>query len=223
MLTKSQAPPLDRFDRVLHGAVAGDDDGDDVGIAFDGGFDDGGAVDAGQTQVGDDDVEGEVGETGDGGLARLGLLDVVAAVGQLLGDGLAQRRLVFNQQQMFCRVSHLPGRQYFDTSQRGCPEVRGSRLASSSSPCSDGCEGPIHSSEANSQVERKTISIMKACELVGVSRRTIYNWLSSGKIEYVRTAGGSVRIFVDTLWRDPHRSDRPAVDAVWEAEGRTRA
>ena len=46
---------------------------------------------------------------------------------------------------------------------------------------------------------------MKACELVGVSRRTIYNWLSSGKIEYVRTAGGSVRIFVDTLWREPAR------------------
>ena len=57
-------------------------------------------------------------------------------------------------------------------------------------------------------MERKTISIMKACELVGVSRRTIYNWLSSGKIEYVRTAGGSVRIFVDTLWRDPNRTDR---------------
>jgi excisionase family DNA binding protein len=57
-------------------------------------------------------------------------------------------------------------------------------------------------------VERKTISIMKACELVGVSRRTIYNWLSSGKIEYIRTAGGSVRIFVDTLWRDPNRTDR---------------
>ena len=50
---------------------------------------------------------------------------------------------------------------------------------------------------------------MKACELVGVSRRTIYNWLSSGKIEYVRTAGGSVRIFVDTLWRDPHRQRSP--------------
>jgi excisionase family DNA binding protein len=50
--------------------------------------------------------------------------------------------------------------------------------------------------------DRKTISIMKACELVGVSRRTIYNWLAGGKVEYVRTAGGSVRIFVDTLWRD---------------------
>ena len=60
---------------------------------------------------------------------------------------------------------------------------------------------------------------MKACELVGVSRRTIYNWLSSGKIEYVRTAGGSVRIFVDTLWRDPQRRDRPAVQAMWQAEG----
>lgn len=66
-------------------------------------------------------------------------------------------------------------------------------------------------------MERKTISIMKACELVGVSRRTIYNWLSSGKIEYVRTAGGSVRIFVDTLWRDPHR-ERTEEPAPWPQE-----
>ena len=51
--------------------------------------------------------------------------------------------------------------------------------------------------------DRKTISIKKASELVGVSRRTIYNWIASGKVEYVRTAGGSVRIFVDTLWRSP--------------------
>jgi excisionase family DNA binding protein len=51
--------------------------------------------------------------------------------------------------------------------------------------------------------DRKTISIMKACELVGVSRRTIYNWIASEKVEYVRTAGGSIRIFVDTLWRQP--------------------
>ena len=56
--------------------------------------------------------------------------------------------------------------------------------------------------------ERKTISIMKACELVGVSRRTIYNWIASCKVEYVRAAGGSVRIFVDTLWRDPSASPK---------------
>ena len=52
-------------------------------------------------------------------------------------------------------------------------------------------------------MERQTLSIMKACEAVGVSRRTIYNWISAGKVEYVRTAGGSIRIFADSLWRDP--------------------
>ena len=51
--------------------------------------------------------------------------------------------------------------------------------------------------------DRQTISIMKACEVVGVSRRTIYNWMAGGKVEYVRTAGGSVRIFADSLWRAP--------------------
>ena len=64
---------------------------------------------------------------------------------------------------------------------------------------------------------------MKACELVGVSRRTIYNWLSSGKIEYVRTAGGSVRIFVDTLWRDANNTTRAVVQPQWQAEGRNQA
>jgi len=52
-------------------------------------------------------------------------------------------------------------------------------------------------------LERKTVSIPRACELVGVSRRTIYNWIAAGKIQYIRTAGGSVRIFADTLWREP--------------------
>ena len=59
-------------------------------------------------------------------------------------------------------------------------------------------------------VDRQTTSIMKACELVGVSRRTIYNWLASGKVEYVRTAGGSIRIFVDTLWREPSHAGSSA-------------
>ena len=60
-------------------------------------------------------------------------------------------------------------------------------------------------------MERKAISIMKACALVGVSRRTIYNWITAGKVEYVRTAGGSIRIFVDSLWRDPH-AGQPVLD-----------
>jgi excisionase family DNA binding protein len=58
-------------------------------------------------------------------------------------------------------------------------------------------------------MDRQTLSIMKACEVVGVSRRTIYNWISAGKVEYVRTAGGSIRIFADTLWRDAAGPQRP--------------
>lgn len=52
-------------------------------------------------------------------------------------------------------------------------------------------------------MDRQTVSIMKACEVVGVSRRTIYNWMAAGKVEYLRTAGGAVRIFTDSLWRTP--------------------
>jgi excisionase family DNA binding protein len=59
-------------------------------------------------------------------------------------------------------------------------------------------------------LERQTVSIARAGELVGVSRRTIYNWIAGGKVQYVRTAGGAVRIFVDTLWREPQ-----AVESAW--------
>ena len=55
-------------------------------------------------------------------------------------------------------------------------------------------------------MKREMVSIMQACEMVGVSRRTIYNWIAAAKVEYVRTAGGSVRIFADTLWRDAEHS-----------------
>lgn len=68
---------------------------------------------------------------------------------------------------------------------------------------------------ADMLLERKTVSIPRACELVGVSRRTIYNWIAGGKIQYVRTAGGSVRIFADTLWREPEpAADRP--EGEWD-------
>ena len=60
-------------------------------------------------------------------------------------------------------------------------------------------------------MDRQTLSIMKACEVVDVSRRTIYNWITAGKLEYVRTAGGSIRIYADSLWRDASSSpERPA-------------
>lgn len=65
-------------------------------------------------------------------------------------------------------------------------------------------------------MDRQTLSIMQACEVVGVSRRTIYNWIAAGKVQYVRTAGGSVRIFADSLWRDATRQVR-TMESVEEA------
>jgi len=69
-------------------------------------------------------------------------------------------------------------------------------------------------------MDRQTLSIMKACEAVGVSRRTIYNWISAGKVEYVRTAGGSIRIFADTLWRDGVKEPEYHAAAAGETAGR---
>ncbi len=60
------------------------------------------------------------------------------------------------------------------------------------------------------QADRTTASIRQACALLDVSRRTIYNWIANGKVERIRTAGGSVRIYVDTLWRTPDDTPRSA-------------
>ena len=72
-------------------------------------------------------------------------------------------------------------------------------------------------------MDLQTLSIMKECEVVGVSRRTIYNWISAGKVEYVRTAGGSIRIFADTLWRDAAAPQRPVVTSSEDAAPGTHA
>ena len=56
---------------------------------------------------------------------------------------------------------------------------------------------------------RELVSIKDACALAGVSRRTIYHWLDRGKIDYIRNAGGSVRIYIDTLFRSKDGSPFP--------------
>jgi excisionase family DNA binding protein len=61
-------------------------------------------------------------------------------------------------------------------------------------------------------MDRRTVSITQAAELVGVSRRTIYNWMAAGRLEYCRTAGGAVRIAADSLWRPQPAA--AAADAV---------
>src|SRR5439155_14001950 len=112
-----------RLDGVLVGTVAGDDDGDDVGIALDGGFDDDRAVDAGQAEIGDNDVESELTESRERRLARIGLLDQVTAIAELLSDSLAKRGFVLDEEQMFRGLRHLARRQHIDTSGAACPGI----------------------------------------------------------------------------------------------------
>lgn len=45
------------------------------------------------------------------------------------------------------------------------------------------------------------VNIDQAAEIAGVCRRTIYNWLKTGRVTFVRTPSGSIRIDPDTLFR----------------------
>ena len=48
---------------------------------------------------------------------------------------------------------------------------------------------------------RELLTINQATTRTGVSRRTIYNWIAQRKVEYLRTAGGAVRIVADSLFQ----------------------
>lgn len=43
------------------------------------------------------------------------------------------------------------------------------------------------------------LTILQAATVVGVSRRTIYNWLDKSLVEFHRTPGGAVRILASSL------------------------
>ena len=90
------------------------DDGDDVRVALDGGVDHLHAIDARQAQIGDEDVEGELGERLDGALTRVRLHDDKPLIFEALCHRLSQWRLVLDEEQMSCGLRHLRGRQHFD-------------------------------------------------------------------------------------------------------------
>ena len=110
---KSARPLLDRVDRVLHRAEAGDHDGDDVGVALERGVQHLPAVDAREPEIGDQDVEGERRQPFERLLATRRLLDQEPVIDEPFGDRLTERRLVVYDQQMFRGVSHLCGRTVF--------------------------------------------------------------------------------------------------------------
>jgi excisionase family DNA binding protein len=47
------------------------------------------------------------------------------------------------------------------------------------------------------------LTIKQACALMGVSRRTIYNWMAHGFLEVRRSVGGRPYIVESSLWQVP--------------------
>lgn len=45
----------------------------------------------------------------------------------------------------------------------------------------------------------RSVSIEQAAQLLGVSRRTVYNRIRDGKLQTIRTIGGSQRVLLSSL------------------------
>lgn len=45
----------------------------------------------------------------------------------------------------------------------------------------------------------RSMSLDQACEILQVSRRTVYNWIREGRLRTIRTIGGSQRVLVDSV------------------------
>jgi excisionase family DNA binding protein len=53
----------------------------------------------------------------------------------------------------------------------------------------------------------RSVSLDHAAEMLGVSRRTIYNRIRDGRLQTVRTIGGSQRVLLDSV--PPSTTDAP--------------
>ena len=102
-----RGPPLDSLDRILDGTEAGHDDADHLGVALESRREHLGAIDTRQTEIGEQDVERKVGQVLDRCLTALGLDHPIAVVDKPLGRRLTERRLIFDQQQMYFFFNHL--------------------------------------------------------------------------------------------------------------------
>jgi excisionase family DNA binding protein len=57
----------------------------------------------------------------------------------------------------------------------------------------------------------RSVSLDHAAELLGVSRRTIYNRIRDGRLQTIRTLGGSQRVLLDSVQDDrSHAAETPS-------------
>ncbi len=45
----------------------------------------------------------------------------------------------------------------------------------------------------------RSVSLDQACQILQVSRRTVYNWIRDGRLQTIRTLGGSQRVLVESV------------------------
>ena len=53
----------------------------------------------------------------------------------------------------------------------------------------------------------RSVSLDHAAELLGVSRRTIYNRIRDGRLQTIRTIGGSQRVLLDSVIESRERTE----------------
>lgn len=58
----------------------------------------------------------------------------------------------------------------------------------------------------------RSVSLEHAARLLGVSRRTIYNWIRDRRLQTIRTSGGSQRVLLQSVeeMREHAAVSRPA-------------
>jgi len=61
----------------------------------------------------------------------------------------------------------------------------------------------------------RSVSLDHAADLLGVSRRTIYNRIREGRLQTIRTLGGSQRVLLESVSvsERSEAADRPSRDA----------
>ena len=60
---------------------------------------------------------------------------------------------------------------------------------------------PSHEPNEKRAVLGRSVSLREAAEALSVSVRTIYNWIRVGRLETIRTLGGSQRVITESLHR----------------------
>jgi excisionase family DNA binding protein len=53
----------------------------------------------------------------------------------------------------------------------------------------------------------RSVSLDHAAEILGVSRRTIYNRIREGRLQTIRTLGGSQRVLLDSVQEQRDRAE----------------